>query len=60
MVCVNLKCAPGNVTCPGNAEIGGLGPAGEVRRSFITTTVREQHPRSHHKGATGRVRTGEQ
>ena len=32
----------------------------EVRRSFITTTVREQHPRSHHKGATGRVRTGDQ
>ena len=25
----------------------------EVRRSFITTTVREQRPRSHHKGATG-------
>ena len=31
----------------------------EVRRSFITTTVREQHPRSHHKCATGRVRTGD-
>ena len=29
----------------------------EVRRSFITTTAREQHPRSQHKGATGRVRT---
>ena len=29
----------------------------EVRRSFITTNVREQRPRSHHnlKGATGRV-----
>ena len=26
----------------------------------MTTTVREQHPRSHHKGATGRVRTGNQ
>ena len=32
----------------------------EVRRSYITTTVREQRPRSHHKGATGRVRTGHQ
>ena len=31
----------------------------EVRSSFITTTVREHRPRSHHKGATGRVRTGE-
>ena len=30
-------------------------PKAEVRRSFITTTAR---PRSHHKGATGRVRTG--
>ena len=30
----------------------------EVRRSFITTTVWGLHPRSHHKGATGRVRTG--
>ena len=29
----------------------------EVRSSFITTTVREE---SHHKGATGRVRTGDQ
>ena len=29
----------------------------EVCSSFITTTVREQRPRSHHKGATGRVRT---
>ena len=27
----------------------------EVRRSFITTTVREQRPRPHHKGATVRV-----
>ena len=26
-----------------------------VRRSFITTTVREQRPTSHLKGATGRV-----
>ena len=32
----------------------------EVRRSFITTTIREQRPRSHHKGAIGRVRTGDQ
>ena len=32
----------------------------EVRRSFITTTVREQSPRSHHKGATSRVRNGDQ
>ena len=29
----------------------------EVRRSFISTTIREQRPKSHHKGATGRVRT---
>ena len=29
----------------------------EVRRSFVTTTVREQRPRPHHKCATGRVRT---
>ena len=32
----------------------------DVRPSFITTTVREQRPRSHHKGAIGRVRTGNQ
>ena len=32
----------------------------EVRCSFITTTVREQNPTSHHKAATGRVRTGKQ
>ena len=40
----------------------------EVRRSFNTTAVREQHPRSHHWDATdanatggkGRVRTGDQ
>ena len=32
----------------------------EVRRRFITMTVREQRPRSHHKSATGRVRTGDQ
>ena len=36
----------------------------EIRRSFtgITTTVREQHPRSHHKGTIGslRVQTGYQ
>ena len=32
-----------------------------VRRSFIAKTqVREQRPRSHHKSATGRVRTGNQ
>ena len=31
----------------------------EVRRSVITTTVRDQSPRSHHKGVTGRVRTGD-
>ena len=30
----------------------------EVHSSFITTTYWEQHPRSHHKGATGRVQTG--
>ena len=29
----------------------------EVSSSFITTTVWQQHPRSHHKGATGRVAT---
>ena len=34
--------------------------AAEVRRRFITATVREKRRRSHHKGATGRVRTGDQ
>ena len=29
---------------------------GEVCCSFITKTVLEHHPRSHHKGATGMVR----
>ena len=28
-----------------------------VCSSFINTTVREQRPRSHHKGATGRVQS---
>ena len=28
----------------------------EVRCSFITTTVRELNPRSHHKGATDSIR----
>ena len=28
--------------------------------SFITTTIREKRPRSHHKGATGMVQTGNQ
>ena len=32
----------------------------EVRRSFIATTVRDQSPRSHHKGTTSLVRTGYQ
>ena len=32
----------------------------EVRRSCITTIVRDQSPRSHHKGITNRVRTGNQ
>ena len=32
----------------------------EVRRSFITTTVREQRSRSHLKGTTCGVRTGDQ
>ena len=32
----------------------------EVRSSFITMTVQEQHPRSHLKGATSRVRNGDQ
>ena len=31
----------------------------QVRRSFNTTAVKEQHPRSYHKGPTGRVRTGD-
>ena len=53
---------------PGSPTPGGLGPPhgahrvtakAEVRCSFISTTVREQHPRSHHKGPTGRVRTGD-
>ena len=30
----------------------------EVCSSFIITTVRDQSPRSHHKGATSRVQTG--
>ena len=38
----------------------GVTAKAEARRSFITTTVREQRPRSHHKGTTGRVRTGDQ
>ena len=33
-------------------------PKAEVCSSFIATTVWEQHPRSNHKGATGRVQTG--
>ena len=46
----------------------GIDVKAEVRRSFTkTTTIREQRPRSHHKGATdanatgskGRVRTGD-
>ena len=32
----------------------------EIRLSFITTNIREQPSRSHHKGATARVRTGDQ
>ena len=56
------------VTCRGmmlfsagpEQSIGCSADKAEVRRSFITTTVREQHPGSHHKGATGRVRTGDQ
>ena len=32
----------------------------EIRRNFMTTTVRDRNPTSHHKGATGRVRTGDQ
>ena len=32
----------------------------EVLCSFITMTLLEQNPRSHHKGATGRVQTGNQ
>ena len=31
-----------------------------VHCSFNTATIWEQNPRSHHKGATGRVRTGNQ
>ena len=31
----------------------------EVCSSFITTTVLEQCPRSHHKDTTGRVQTGD-
>ena len=31
-----------------------------IRRSFITTTAREQRHRSHNKGFTGRFRTGGQ
>ena len=31
----------------------------EVRSSFNTTTVQDEDPRSHHKGTTGRVQTGD-
>ena len=34
------------------------GPEVEARCSFITTTVLEQRPRSHHKGATGLATNG--
>ena len=44
----------------GNRIPGHTARAPPVRRSSITTTVREQNPRSHYKGATGRVRTGDQ
>ena len=47
--------APFAATC---INPSALNPKAEVCRSFIT--VREQNPRSHHKGATGRVRTGHQ
>ena len=36
------------------------GPEVEASCSFITTTVLEQRPRSHHMGTTGRVQTGDQ
>ena len=47
----------------GTVPVGGLTRVllkAEVCSSFFTTTVWEQHPRSHHKGTTGRVRTGDQ
>ena len=50
---------PGNIYIP--IIPGVLCSRAEVRRSFITTTAREEsQARSHHKGATGRVRTGDQ
>ena len=42
---------------PSQAEASKFIPA-EVRRSFNTTTVREQHPGSHHKGTTDANATG--
>ena len=51
-VCQKKKLS---VICTKNTEDAASLKA-EVRRKFITTTVWDQYPRSHHKGATGRVR----
>ena len=48
-----------NICCTCNMDIKEaseqLALKEEVRSSFITTTVWEQRPRSHHKGDTGRA-----
>ena len=46
-------------TTPAWEQRRQLSREAEVRRSFVATTVREACPRPHHKGATGRVRTGD-
>ena len=44
----------------GITEVVSISVRGGVFADLITTTVRERHLRSHYKGATGRVRTGDQ
>ena len=58
------------ITCPGPVRIKGgdtsvdrnslSRPHSSKGAALFTTTVREQNPRSHHKGPTSRVRTGDQ
>ena len=40
--------------------LGMLSVCSQIKVEVRHTTFREQHPRSHHKGATGTVRTGDQ
>ena len=37
-----------------------LAKCGFSPQLLVITTIRDRNPRSHHKGATGRVRTGDQ